>query len=76
MVGWYGKQIDWNDFKRITNKSPYYDGQIQTNVKCPICDSNIFWDSRVVLTTYPAQYSYYCKNCGWAGNSYKKRRKE
>lgn len=64
--------MEWDDFKHMTNLSSYNDGQIQTNIKCPICGEKIFWNSRIVLTTYPEQYSYYCSYCGWAGNSYKK----
>lgn len=64
--------MKWDDFKYMTNPSSYNDGQIQTNIECPVCGNNIFWDSTIVLTTYPEQYSYYCKNCGWAGNSFRK----
>lgn len=64
--------MKWDNFKYMTDPSSYNDGQIQTDIECPVCGNNIFWDSRIVLTTYPAQYSYYCKNCGWTGSSFKK----
>ena len=63
--------MKWDSFKNMRNPSFYNDGQVQTDIECPVCGRNIFWDSRIVLTTYPEQYSYYCK-CGWAGNSFRK----
>ena len=41
-----------------------YTGQVQTNIECPKCGRKIYWDSTIVLTSYPAKYSYWC-SCGW-----------
>ena len=62
--------MTWDEFKadEIVEGIPF--GQIPTNIECPECGKKIFWNSTITLTTYPPQYSYWCK-CGWHGTSYK-----
>lgn len=56
----------WDDFN--IQRSNISNGQILTDIHCPKCGCCIYFDSTKVLTTYPAQYSYWC-SCGWAGYS-------
>ena len=46
-----------------------HDGQVLTDIDCPACGRKIYFNSRIVLTTYPAKYSYWCR-CGWSDCSY------
>lgn len=34
------------------------------NAKCSKCGSQLYINDSVVLTSYPPQYQYYCKDCG------------
>ena len=61
--------MEWNDFIKQEEYNSYI-GQILTDIKCPICGRNIYLDDTVFLTSYPAQYSYWCE-CGWHGCSHK-----
>ena len=63
--------MKWEDFERQTTEYAQYDGQILTDIECPKCGKRIYYDSSVVLTTYPAQYQYWCK-CGWSGTAFAK----
>ena len=66
--------MTWNDFNKDA-ETVIYNGQVRTDIDCPICGKKVLWDSRVVLASFPPQYSYWCP-CGWSGNSYKKWGKE
>ena len=61
--------MTWEEFKTNEFVEDNLTGQILTDIECPECGKKIYYDSTVVLTSYPAQYSYWCK-CGWAGTSY------
>lgn len=39
-------------------------GQMITTIECPKCGRNIYLDTTMVLTSYPAKYRYWCP-CGW-----------
>ena len=55
--------MTWEDF--LDNKvEEDFTGQVQTDIDCPKCGRKIYLDTRVVLTSYPAKYSYWC-SCGW-----------
>ena len=66
--------MKWDEFNGL-NLQVMHDGQVRTDIECPKCGEKIFWDSRVVLTSLPPQYCYWC-TCGWKGNSYRKWGKE
>ena len=36
---------------------------VKSGRKCK-CGGDMLWNSRVVLTSYPAQYEYLCEKCG------------
>lgn len=57
--------MTWDEFlnKNISNS---YNGQIQTDIECPECGRKIYYDSTIILTTYPAKFHYWC-SCGWSG---------
>ena len=59
------KTIKWENF---INQPLDEDrtGQIQTTIECPDCGRMIYIDTRIILTSYPAKYSYWC-TCGWHG---------
>ena len=61
--------MKWNDFNNREFVVPRLEGE--TTIECPNCGENIFM-SNVVLTSYPPQFSYFCKSCGWAGTSFVK----
>lgn len=56
--------MEWDEFK---NKpvDEYLTGQVLTDIKCPDCGRNIYWDSTIILTSYPVKYKYWC-SCGWS----------
>lgn len=64
--------MKWEEFKRKGPEMSTYDGQILTDVECPRCGKKVYYNSTVVLTTYPAQYEYWCKECGWSGSAFAK----
>ena len=63
--------MKWEEFARKTTECVTYNGQILTNIDCPRCGKKIYYDSRVVLTTSPVQYQYWCE-CGWTGTAFAK----
>jgi len=64
------KQMTWDNFlaQNITHN---YDEQVKTDIDCPKCGKKIYFDTTVVLTSYPPQYKYWC-DCGWCDNAYVK----
>lgn len=65
--------MKWDEFDNA-NVSVATNGQVQTDIECPVCGKKILWDSRVVLTSLPPKYCYWCP-CGWSGNSYRQWKK-
>ena len=56
--------MKWNEI------SPQIDGfinYVETDVECPKCGKPLRKRIDVVLTSYPAQYYYYCPECGFEG---------
>lgn len=63
--------MTWDEYNLLgTDGYHLSDAYIETNIKCPICGRNMYFDNTVVLTSCPPQYKYMCK-CGWRGFSYK-----
>lgn len=62
--------MKWEEFLDENIESSY-NGQIQTDIKCPKCGRNIYLNNTIVLTSYPAKYSYWC-SCGWVGTAHQK----
>ena len=62
--------MEWEDFKdlayRIHEDEEKY---VKTKIKCPMCGEYIYRDNTIVLTTFPAQYRYFCRNCDWSGHA-------
>ena len=58
--------MKWDDFANTVPVS--FDGQVLTNIECPQCGRQIYLNKRIVLTSYPEKYSYWC-TCGWNGYS-------
>lgn len=67
--------MKWDEFDNNVGLAFAADGQVQTDIECPICGKKVLWDSRIVLTSLPPQYSYWC-TCGWSVTSYRKWGKE
>lgn len=57
--------MTWNEFLDRP-VSPCLTGQVQTDIDCPECGRKIYYDSTIILTSYPAMYKYWCA-CGWHG---------
>ena len=57
--------MKWEDFlnRDISNDN---NGQMLTDIECPKCGRRIYYDSTIILTTYPDKYVYWC-SCGWKG---------
>ncbi len=53
--------MTWEEFKE-SNK-PIFSDKEETDIECPKCGAHIYRDTRIVLTSYPAQYRYECPNC-------------
>lgn len=55
--------MTWDEFlnKDVSNS---YNGQVLTDIDCPKCGRKIYYDSTIILTTYPDKYKYWC-SCGW-----------
>lgn len=62
--------MTWDEFldKDISTK---YNGQIKTDIECPECGRKIYYNSTIMLTSYPAKYSYWC-SCGWSGAAHER----
>ena len=65
-----GKGMTWDEFRYQKRPMESW-GREETDIKCPKCGDNIFMRTDIVLTSYPAQYSYFCK-CGWTGTAFTK----
>lgn len=60
--------MKWEDYQKKQSEMYIdYHRYEEMPVECPECGQNIYRDCAVVLTTYPPQHSYVCKNCGWHG---------
>lgn len=63
----------WDEYnKPSTGKRKRY---IRTNIKCPECGENLYYDSLVAYPTCPLKFRYLCE-CGWEGTSFKRWRAE
>ena len=63
--------MTWEEFKNLefTYGMTNYK---KTQIECPKCGELLLMRTDMVLTSYPPQYQYVCKTCGWVGNSYNK----
>lgn len=52
------------DIRRKKVKAIYFNA-----FHCPECGSELYRDN-ITLTTYPAQYCYYCNDCGFRTTSF------
>lgn len=57
--------MTWNEFLDKNIKSQY-NGQVQTDIDCPECGRNIYFDKTITLTSYLGKFRYWCV-CGWTG---------
>lgn len=57
--------MTWEEFLNTPINS-HLTGQIQTDIECPKCGRKIYLNERIILTSYPAKYAYWCA-CGWDG---------
>ena len=60
--------MNWEEYKKqranqtnITNNGEW----MPTVAKCPKCGQPVYRNTRYVLASYPAQYTYKCLSCGW-----------
>lgn len=56
--------MKWDDYQPESPKVSRYEW---TNIECPKCGKHIIRRIDMVLTSYPAQYSYRCPSCNWQG---------
>ena len=59
--------MTWDEFSNIELNSQLT-GQIKTDIECPQCGKHIYYDSSIILTSYPAKYRYWC-TCGWSDSA-------
>ena len=63
--------MEWEEYKQMRNATMLqYFNKTKMDIKCPECGEYIYRDDTIVLTSYPAQYKYFCEKCGWSGTSY------
>ena len=62
--------MTWDEFLNKSIESPH-NGQVLTDIDCPECGRKIYFDSTVTLTSYPAQFCYWC-SCGWVGTAHER----
>ena len=61
--------ITWEAHKSMV--TPSYTSLVKrTNILCPKCNKPLMKDASIALTTYPAQYRYFCEECGWTGTGF------
>lgn len=62
---------NYKDDKRMESIKRYNNLQkIVHNIYCDICNKEMVQDDSIVLTTYPVQYKYICKECGYTTTSF------
>ena len=61
--------MTWEEFKTNEFVGVNFATQILTDIECPECGKKIYYDSSIILTSYPPKYSYWCK-CGWRDTSF------
>lgn len=66
--------MTWDELQNI-RPDLKHDGQVLTDIECPECGKQIYLNDRIILTSYPVKYSYWC-TCGWCGTSHFKWHKE
>lgn len=66
--------MKWDDFNKADLQATYV-GQVKTDIDCPICGNKVLWDSRIIVTSLPPKFYYWC-TCGWCETSYRKWGKE
>lgn len=61
--------MKWEEFvnqnKLDLNQYPW----TETNIECPKCGKYVYKNDGIVLCTYPPEYEYKCKKCGWTGTA-------
>lgn len=60
--------MKWEDFNEQEIDDFALTRHKKTSIECPKCGKKIYYDSGVILTSYPAKYYYWCK-CGWSDYS-------
>ena len=63
--------MNWDKFKYSDFMKEQFSNTLLTDIECPNCGKPIYMRTDIVLTSYPVQYSYFCK-CGWTGTSHMK----
>lgn len=58
----YVKLKQWSD-----DKSPTQHKASRSGIACPKCGSELLVRNDIVLTTYPPQRQYFCRECGFIG---------
>ena len=60
--------MEWDELLNIdiSNES---NGQELTDIVCPNCGRKIYFNTTIILTSYPAKYHYWC-SCGWEGTAH------
>ena len=64
--------MNWNEYqKNRINISGTFPKYVEIDCKCPKCNAeHIYKNISEVLTSYPPQFYYVCKNCDWVKIGY------
>lgn len=65
--------MNWDDYKasiELHIPEAIYRGYEYTDIDCPKCGNKVVKNTTKILTSYPAQYEYYCQHCDWIGYAY------
>lgn len=69
-----GQSQTWEDFNE-NGQDVGSERYVKTNILCPHCQRNIYWNREVLYPSNPPRYFYICK-CGWTGYSFNRWRCE
>ncbi len=57
----------WEEYINEDIYGEYGERYEPVEVECPKCKNRLYKRTDIVLTSYPPQYQYECKECGWCG---------
>lgn len=57
----------WEEYITEDIYGEYGEVYTKVDVACPYCRAPLYKRTDIVLTSYPPQYQYQCKECGWTG---------
>ena len=57
----------WDEYINEDIYGTWEERYVPVDVKCPKCGKPLYKRTDIILSSYPPQYQYGCKECGWSG---------